>query len=509
MSNSLNPSIWEDEIQNASPLDRDLTVSVCVVGAGIAGMTTAYLLARQGRTVAVLDDGPIGGGETRHTTAHLSNAIDNRYVEMLRIHGPERTHLIAESHTAAINRIEQIVNAEQIACDFARVNGYLFLPPGGDPAFLDQELAAAHAAGLTHVEKLDEAPIMDFNTGPCLLFPDQAQFHPIRYLRGLHAAIERDGGAVFTGSHVTAVLGGSDACVTTSSGHKVHAEHVVVATNTPVNDTFGPHTKQAPYLTYVICAEIPAGSAERALFWDTLDPYHFIRIQPGNGKIDYLIVGGEDHKTGEANDAPERFFRLERWTRERFPMILSVPFRWSGQVMETIDGLAFIGRNPHDHPNVYIATGDSGMGMTHGTIAGILLSDLILQRENRWVELYSPSRRRAGALREFAKDNLSVAAHYVDYITGGDVSKEAAIAPGCGAILREGVRKLAVYRDESGACHKFSAICPHLRCIVHWNSLEKTWDCPCHGSRFSALGEVLNGPAISNLTPVHEPAHVP
>jgi Rieske Fe-S protein len=312
---------------------------------------------------------------------------------------------------------------------------------------------------------------------------------------------------IFTGSHVKEVKGGKQAHVVTSSGYTVRADHLVVATNTPVNDIFATHTKQAPYRTYVIACEIPAGSVQRALFWDTLDPYHFVRVQPGPRRVDYLIVGGEDHKTGQANDAGERFYQLETWARKHFPMIFGIPFRWSGQIIETVDGIAFIGRNPMDAENVYIATGDSGMGMTHGTIAGMLISDLIMGRENRWTELYSPSRRRAGAIKEFARENLNVAARYSEYVSPGDLSDEADLPNGCGAIIREGVRKLAVYRDETGSPHKFSAICPHLKCIVHWNSLEKTWDCPCHGSRFTAEGEVLNGPAISNLSPVEEPAH--
>ncbi len=509
MKTSLNPSVWEAELPrlDGAPLTRDLTAAICVVGAGIAGMTTAYLLARQGRSVVVLDNGAVGSGETRNTTAHLSNAIDDRYYEMIRIHGEEGARIIAESHTAAINRIEQIAENEGIACDFYRVNGYLFSPFGSSPEELDRELSAVHKAGLRRVEKLDRAPIRDFDTGPCLLFPRQAQFHPLKYLDGLRAALLREKGVLFGNTHVVSIEGGKDACVRTSEGKTVRAGHIVVATNTPVNDLVATHTKQAPYRTYVIGAEIPLGSVERALFWDTLDPYHYVRIQSGVGGMDLLIVGGEDHKTGQADDAAVRFARLERWARERFPMILGVPYRWSGQVMETIDGIAFIGPNPMDAENVLIATGDSGMGMTHGTLAGMILSDLIMERRNRWAVLYNPARKRAGALGEFARENLNVAARYADYVMAGDVADEAEIASGTGAVVRHGLKKVAVFRDETGEAHHFSAICPHMKCLLRWNTLEKTWDCPCHGSRFSATGEVLNGPAISNLAPLDQPAH--
>jgi len=219
----------------------------------------------------------------------------------------------------------------------------------------------------------------------------------------------------------------------------------------------------------------------------------------GSEGQDVLIVGGEDHKTGQAPAHSDPYARLEAWARERFPMIGEVRFRWSGQVMETIDGLAFIGRNPLDEPNVFIVTGDSGMGMTHGTIAGILLTDLILGRENPWTTLYDPSRKTLRALDRFVKENLNVARQYGDWLTSGDVDSPAQIKSGAGAVVRRGLTKMAVYRDEQGACHERSAVCTHLGGIVHWNDAEKTWDCPCHGSRFDRLGGVVNGPANRDL----------
>jgi len=213
-----------------------------------------------------------------------------------------------------------------------------------------------------------------------------------------------------------------------------------------------------------------------------------------------LIVGGEDHKTGQADDTDERFVRLEEWTRERFPKAGEVEFRWSGQVMEPVDGLAFIGRNPGDQ-NVYVATGDSGNGMTHGTIAGILITDLILGRDNEWATLYDPSRISLRGIPEFAKENLNAAAQFTDYVTGGDVDNVRDIARGSGAVIRRGLKKVAVYRDTQGTLHEYSAVCPHLGCMVDWNSPEGTWDCPCHGSRFDSSGKVVNGPASSALGP--------
>jgi glycine/D-amino acid oxidase-like deaminating enzyme/nitrite reductase/ring-hydroxylating ferredoxin subunit len=482
-------------------LKESIQADVCVVGAGIAGLTTAYLLTQAGKRVAVLDDGPLASGMTSATTAHLTNALDDRYYEIERMHGGRGARLAAESHTAAIHRIESLVKKEKIDCEFGRLDGYLFLPPGEEQKLLDQELEAAHRAGLMDVEKISRVPWRDFNTGPCLRFPNQGQFHPLKYLSGLAQAIDRDGGRLFTKTHADEIEGGSPARIK-AGGHEITADAVVVATNAPINDLVAIHTKQAPYMTYVIGARVPRGSVPKALYWDTEDPYHYIRLQrAASGGQDYeiLIVGGEDHKSGQADDADERHGRLEAWARQRFPMMEKVEFVWGGQVMETLDGLAYIGRNPMDADNVFVATGDSGMGMTHGTIAGMLLTDLIVGRKNPWETLYDPSRKSLRTLGTFAKENLNVAAQYGAWLTAGEVASVDEIGRGSGAIIRNGLSKTAVYRDEQGKLHERSAVCTHLGCIVQWNDAEKTWDCPCHGSRFNKSGQPINGPANTDL----------
>jgi glycine/D-amino acid oxidase-like deaminating enzyme/nitrite reductase/ring-hydroxylating ferredoxin subunit len=506
-------SVWMNTAPQAAPagLTQDTRADVCVVGAGIAGMTTAYLLTREGRSVVVLDDGPVGGGQTQRTTAHLSNAIDDRYFEVEKVHGTAGSRLAADSHTAAIDRIEAIARAENIDCDFRRVDGYLFVAPGQSPDILDQEQAAARRAGLTDIEIVARAPLASFDTGRALRFPRQGQFHPLKYLAGLADAVRRAGGRIHTGAHVRRIDGGTEAKVAIHDGPTVTAKAVVVATNTPINDLVAIHTKQAPYLTYAIGARVPRGSVTPALYWDTLEYYHYVRLQPMPEGDDLLIVGGEDHKSGQADDQAQRWGRLEAWARERFPMMGSVEYRWSGMVMETIDGLAFIGRNPLDADNIYIATGDSGMGMTHGTIAGILLTDLIQGRENSWSAIYDPSRKPAWGMawREFLIENANVAKEYVkDWAGRGDVASAEDIPPGQGAVVRRGLTKVAIYRDGRGEAHACSAVCTHLGCIVHWNGAEKTWDCPCHGSRFAPTGEVINGPASIPLTPIDKPEPV-
>ena len=513
-------SVWMQigEIAVHTALAEDVETDVCVVGAGIAGMTTAYMLLREGKSVVVLDDGPIGGGQTERTTAHITNAIDDRYVQIEDWHGQEGARLAAESHTSAIDQIETIINREDIQCDFERLDGYLFSSQSDSSKLIEQELHAARRAGLSNVELVTRSPLATFNTGTCLRFPRQGQFHPRKYLAGLTTAILRMGGRIFTQTHAEKIESGPPARIRTRQGSMVTAVSVVVATNSPFNDFVTIHTKQAPYMTYVLAFALPRGAVTKALYWDTQAPYHYVRLQtlPSDRLIgerlgdpqteELLIVGGEDHKTGQADDAEERYVRLEAWTRERFPVVGSIRSHWSGQVLETIDGLAFIGRNPLDSSNIYIATGDSGQGMTHGTIAGMLLTDLIVGRQNPWTALYDPARKTLRAADRFLKETLNVAVQYSAWVTDGDVGSTQEIANGKGAVLWRGLTKVAAYRDELGCLHECSAICPHLGCIVEWNHNESTWDCPCHGSRFEKQGQLICGPANKDLAATHEAA---
>ncbi len=482
-----------------APMPGDLETDVCIVGAGIAGMSVAYELAAEGRRVVVLDDNAVGGGETGQTTAHLASSQDDGYGWLAKIHGQDKAGLVYASHAAAIDRIEAIAAAEQIACDFERLDGYLVLAEGDEDHTLDEALRGAQRAGFPGVERVAQAP--GWNSGPAVRFPRQGQFHPLRYLAGLLEALRRRGGRVFTGTRAHAIHGGDRARVVTDSG-TVTARALVVATNTPVNDRLRIHSKQAPYRSFVIALRHPR--SPRALWWDTGDPYHYVRLHP-DGDQDVLIAGGEDHKTGHEDDAEARYAALETWTRSRFAKAGEVIHRWSGQVMEPFDGLGFIGRNPLDSDNVYIATGDSGQGMTHGAIAGMLIRDLILGRANDWEAVYDPSRKRPRAALEYVKIQADVAAQYADWVRPGEVASADDILPGRGAVVRRGLTKAAVYRDEDGQLTACSAICPHLGGIVRWNSEERSWDCPCHGSRFTPDGEVLNGPARVALEKFENP----
>ena len=331
----LTTTVWMETTSFPSfqSLDHCVQTEVCVVGAGISGLTTAYLLLKEGRKVIVIDDGPVAGGETSRTTAHLAYAFDDRFYELERIHGQEGTRLTAESHRSAIDLIERIVEQEGIDCDFERLDAYLFALPGHDVSELDRELEAAHRAGLTQVAKVDGTPVDTFNHSYALRFPDHGQFHVFKYLRGVVEAIVRMGGELYESTRAEKINGGEGAHVMTSQGFTIHADHIVVATNSPVNDRVTMHTKQAAYRSYVIAVRVPRGSVPQALYWDTADPYHYVRIKKADvgssteDAYDLLLVGGEDHKTGEEDNLQARFVYLEEWTREFFPVAGEVMHR--------------------------------------------------------------------------------------------------------------------------------------------------------------------------------------
>jgi glycine/D-amino acid oxidase-like deaminating enzyme/nitrite reductase/ring-hydroxylating ferredoxin subunit len=495
-------SLWMsvDVAPGTPSLTQDIETDVAVVGGGLAGLSTAYELARRGHAVAVLDRGRIGMGQTARTTAHLASDSDDSFESLIAMRGLDAAKLFHQSHATAIDRIEAIQKAESIDCHFRRLDGFLFAGPGQDAALLDGELQAARQVGMS-VEARRGLPFASLGDARCLAFARQAAFHPQRYLAGLARAILAKGGRLFAD---TAVMGAEEkdgaVIVSVENGSKVRARHAVFATNTPANDWVAVHSKQAPYRTYAMAFTLPRGALPDALYWDIADPYHYVRLETGSGATDHLIVGGADHKTGEADDASVRFEGLEAWMRALVPALGRETHRWSGQVYEPIDHVGFIGRNPGNQ-NVYVATGDSGQGMTHGVVAALLIADLVAGRSNPWTELYDPARKPVRAAKEFVSENLTTVKNFAEYVAPGEITSEQDLAPGDGAILRKGTSKVAAYRDEGGGLHLYTAKCTHLGCHLHWNSLERCWDCPCHGSQFGIDGAVLQGPAIAPLSP--------
>lgn len=502
-------SVWTESVEpiKYQSLKQNLKTDVVIIGGGIAGVSVAYNLTLKGKKVVLVEDGFIGSGETGRTTAHLITSLDDRYYNLERLHGEDGARLAAESHSKAIDFIEDTIKKENIACEFERLNGYLFLHPTDKKDSLEREFDAAIKAGLK-VEKLNHIPGIKDESGTCLLFPQQGQFHIMKYMKGLCEAIIKHKGDIYTETHAQKI---DHTGVITDQGFTIEANHIVVATNSPVNDKFVIHTKQVGYRTYVIGAKIKKGNV-KALWWDTgdykanpdLPPYHYIRLQAFDDDHDLLTSGGEDHKTGNENTEKEveeqRYVALENWTRKRFP-IENIIYKWSGQVTQTMDSLAYIGRNPMDKDNVFIITGDSANGMTHATIAGILISDLINGVKNKWEKLYSPARFNIlKSTKAYVKNNMAVLSEYLsDYPGHSDVSHLSDIKTAEGKIIEIKGEKYGAYCDENNHFHIVSAVCPHLQCIVKWNGSEKSWDCPCHGSRFTYDGKVMNGPANDNL----------
>lgn len=485
------------ELRTYPSLDESVKCDVCIIGAGISGLTTAYLLAMSGKKVVIIDDGPIGGGQTWRTTGHLASALDDRYYILESYFGEQGAKLAAQSHNAAIDFIESLVKKHHIACEFERVNAYLFAPSIEEAHLLEKELDAAKRAGLD-VAMVSKAPLKSFETGPAVCFSNQAHFHTIKYLNKLCELIEACGGAIYCDTHAASIKELKDNGFTIETNRKkhIHADHVVVATNYPTKGRIPQHFKQAAYRTYVIAGNIPEGYVKAGLYYDTLDPYHYIRTAKDKDGNDILIAGGEDHRTGEEEKIEERYQRLEAWTRERFPLLGEISYRWSGQIIEPIDCLGFIGRTEKDR-ELYMITGDSGNGLTHGTIGGLLIHDLILGIESPWEKLYDPHRLTFKAAPRFIEENTNTVLQYRDWVTSGE--KEEELGKSCGVVVRKGVKKCAIYRDENGKVHEMSAICPHLGAIVRWNQSEHCWECPAHGSRFDALGKVIQGPANCRL----------
>ncbi len=377
-SDEQSRSLWMDTVVADAPaLTENTQADTVVVGSGIAGLSTAYELALRGQKVVVLDRGRIAGGMTSRTSAHLTPQCDDGFEALTRLRGLDGAKTFYASHAAAVDRIEAIQQDEGIACHFRRVNGYLFPAIGKKPAEeITPEFEATKKVGMP-IERHTGLPFKGQEAVRCLRYPNLATFHPLRYLRGVADAIRKRGGSLFADTTVTAIeeKGGS-VTVRTANDASVQAAQAVVATNSPINDRLALHTKLAPYRTYAMAITIPRDSIEDALYWDTLDPYHYVRIESGRGDTRYIIAGGGDHKTGEADDGWVRFEGIESWIRGLLPQLGNVTHRWSGQVLDTIDYAAFIGRNPGNE-HVFVHTGDSGQGLTHGVAGSLVLSQLI------------------------------------------------------------------------------------------------------------------------------------
>jgi glycine/D-amino acid oxidase-like deaminating enzyme/nitrite reductase/ring-hydroxylating ferredoxin subunit len=498
-------SLWMDvAAYPAKPLEKSFTTDVAIIGTGICGTSLAYELTGHGISVALLDRGQIARGMSARTSAHLTFQSDDLYQEVIARRGERIAKLHYQSQRAAVDRIEAIARDEAIACDFRRLDGILGLARGQEVSLLEDEIEACHRLGYTEVRWARKDELARLKTVRGLCFPEQARFHPVKYLNALLKRVRARGGRIHAQCPVVRhEESDKNVTLTTAAGHTVRAKFAVVATNSPIEPKLAIHSKQTPYRTYVLGAKIPKKRIADALYWDTEDPYHYVRLQPGRHG-DILIVGGEDHRTGEADNADVRFRKLERWMRQRFPEAGTVKYRWSGQILDPIDYTAFIGRSP-GRERTFMATGDSGQGLTHGVVAGLMLADLIRSKPSPWQGVYRPNRKPLEALGRYVSDNLSVAKNMLGYLTPGEIAAAERLRPGNGAILRHGHEKLAVCRDRKGKLYVHSASCTHVGCLIRWNSFEQCWDCPCHGSHFAPDGEALNAPAVQALAAAELP----
>jgi len=488
-------SLWEQESATASypGLAQDLDVDVAIVGGGITGLTLALLLAEQGRRVAVLERNRVGSGTTGRTTAHLTASLDVEFRTLVARFGQEGARRVVQSVVHSIDEIERRIAGSQRDCGFRRVSGYRF-DAGGQVDSLAAEAEQARGLGLD-AEQVRDVPL-PFPCAGAIRFARQAELHPLAYLQLLADLVQAAGGLVF--EHAPVVEARDDG-VTLGHGPRVRAEQVVDATHSPVGLVAVIQTRITAFTSYVLAVRL-ASPLAHALFWDTEDPYHYIR-SVGDGST--ILVGGEDHRTGREADPAARLAALEEWTRARFP-VRSVEARWSHELFEPADGLPYIGLMPGARSR-WVAAGFSGTGLTFGTVGALLLRDLLIHGASPWADVYSPSRLKPlASARPVAEENLRIGWRFVaDRVAGATARANGDLAPGSGRIERIGGRQRAVYRDLRGDLHYLSPRCTHLGCIVAWNDLEKTWDCPCHGGRFHPTGKVLYGPPTQDLA--HEP----
>lgn len=471
-------------------LEGDLTVDVAVLGGGITGVTTALLLKQAGKTVALVELRRIGHGVSGNTTAKLTSGHGLVYAKLARKHGSEVARVYAESNEAGLAKIAELVETHAIECDFERSDNYVYGTAPADAAHLREEALAAREAGLD-VDFVGELAL-PFPVAGAVRLRDQAQFHPAKYLAALAKLVDGDGSHVFEETRATGVKDGDPPTITTSGG-TIRADDVVVATHLPFLDR-GLHFARAhPQMSYAIAA--PVESSPEGMYLSISEPTRSIRTTP-HGAERLLVLGGEGHPAGREENTRRRYEALEHDLANWFGG--EPQYRWSAHDYVPVDGLPYIGRLTPLTKRLRVATGFAKWGLTKGTLAAMILTDEILGRPNPWAQTYDAS--RLDVTRSFADlvtENARVGARFIgDRLSARTLDS---IQKGGGAVVRNGLSQLAVHRDDGGQLHALSARCTHLGCIVAWNTAERTWDCPCHGSRFDTEGRVLEGPATADL----------
>ncbi len=481
-------------------LDKDIEVDVAIVGGGITGITAAYLLKSAGRKVAVVERARCATIDTGHTSAHLTAFPDMRLSEIKRSFGADAARAVWDAGMAAIDQIAALIRKHGIPCDFAWVPGCyhdsFFEPSKGGAEAVEREAAAAAELGIRceYIARFRETGV------PALRFPNQAIFHPRKYLSALVRGIPGGGSHVF--EHTSLDETEENPLALRCGDHRIRAGHLILAThtplvgNTPMFKALMFQTKLALYTSYVVAGEVRTERMPEGLYWDTADPYNYLRVEQKRGR-GYAILGGEDHKTGQETDTAAIYDRLEKKFLQLFPQG-AIDHRWSGQVIETNDGLPFIGETADRQ---FAATGYAGNGMTFGTLGAMMAADRILTRWNPWKDLFDIHRAKVrGGTWSYLRENADYPYYLArDLVSGTEGDSLDALGRNEGRILRLDGRKVAAYRNAAGAVTLCSPVCTHLQCIVAWNNAEQTWDCPCHGSRFAPDGKVISGPAEEPL----------
>jgi glycine/D-amino acid oxidase-like deaminating enzyme/nitrite reductase/ring-hydroxylating ferredoxin subunit len=490
-------SLWLDTTGDGEfgPLDRPLAVDVAVLGGGIVGISTALLLKRAGMTVAVVEAERVGTGVTGHTTAKLSSLHGLAYDRISSSFGDDGARAHGEANQAGIEQIAQWVEDEGIDCDFRRKPNYTYAASREDLGDIEREVEAAQRAGLpaSYTEETD----LPYPVAGAIRFDAQAEFHPRRFLLALAALIPGDGSHVFEHTRATGVSEGTP-CRVETTGAPLTAGDVVVATHFPILDRGLYFARIHPERSYALGLRV-RGATPQGMYISSNQPTRSIRSHPmADGEI--LIVGGEGHKTGQGGDTLERYRALERFAREHWE-VESVEYQWSSQDNEAVDQVPYIGKLAPLSRRLYTATGFKKWGLAQGVAAGMILEDLILGRKNPWAELYDPGRMKPlASAKDLLTENANVATRFVgDRLTKRGGRDASDLAPGEGDIARLDGEKVAAFRDEEGELHAVSAICTHMGCQLNWNSGDRSWDCPCHGSRFTPDGEILHGPAVRPL----------
>jgi glycine/D-amino acid oxidase-like deaminating enzyme/nitrite reductase/ring-hydroxylating ferredoxin subunit len=485
-------SLWLDTAGPAghAPLDRDVEVDVAVIGGGIAGLSTALFLARDGLRVAVLEAAGVGSGVTGCTTAKVS-ALQSTIVSTIASgKGEDAARVYADASVAGVEAIGQLAAEESIECDLERRPAYTYAADASERDSAEAELEAARAAGLP-VEWVD-GPDLPFQVAGAVRLADQIQFHPVRYVQGLATAVIRAGSLVFEDTRALGVDAGNPCRVRTESG-TVTAEHVVVATHYPLLDRGLYFARLEPQRSYCIAARV-RGRPPQGMSINAGSPTRSVRSYG-----DILIVGGEGHTTGDSAARPERFGALEEFARRHWD-VDAVTHRWSAQDPMPWDHLPVIGQYAPRSSRLWVASGFMKWGLATGTFAGRLLADLIADRDNEWASTFNPNRLSPRSAHEVAKLGAKFSFDFVaDRVKPAETGAAADVPPGEARVVRDGVGKIGVYRDAEGGLHAVSLRCTHLGCLLRFNSAETSWDCPCHGSRFDVDGAVLEGPAASPL----------